>query len=185
MNLMTQANKRRWDGLAETHYKNYHMELNLANLPQELAALEAQSPKSTLEIFEPFPEHEQLFYDLCQLYLAASSLERDRIWHLVSDKEGLQNCLLGYAYRCARQLQATKDEHWLRLGLAASTLAAQKMDYRDLLLNRAELFVAAEEAGIDPDPAFKEIASLDKFGTYAVVASRRSGSHRVTPPEPT
>jgi hypothetical protein len=159
------------------------MELNLNNLPHALAALEAQSPKSTLEIFSPLPEHEQFFCDLCQLYVAASSLERYRIVYLLTDKEGIQNCLLGYAYQCARQLQATKDENWLRLGIAASTLAAQKMDYRDVLLNRAELYVVAEEAGIDPNPAFNEIAALDSFGTYAVVQSRRSGTHRVTPPE--
>jgi hypothetical protein len=159
------------------------MDLNLDNLPQELAALEAQGPTSTLSIFEPSPELEQFCCDLCRLYLAASMLERYRIQFLVTDKEGLQNCLLGHAYKCATQLQATKDENWLRLGLAASILASQKMDYRDVLLAWAELYVVAEETGLDPNPAFKAIASLDKFDTYAVVNSRRSGTHRVAPPK--
>jgi hypothetical protein len=164
-------------------FSDGNMGIKLANLAQELAALEAQSPTSTLMIFEPGPEHEPFFGDLCRLYLAASELERHRIRFLVADKEGILNCLLGYAYKCARQLQATRDEYWLQLGLAASILAKQKMDYRDVLLAWAELYVVAEEAGIDPNPAFKAIASLARFGSYAVVASRRSGTHRVTPPK--
>jgi hypothetical protein len=149
-----------------------------------LAALEAQSPKSTLKVFEPLPEHEQFFHDLCQACLDLPGGKRFQIQDLVADKEGLQNCLLGYAYKCARELQATRDEHWLQLGVAASTLATQRMDYRDVLLNRAELYVVAEEAGIDPNPAFAEMASLPEFGAYAVVKSRRSDTHRVTPLEP-
>lgn len=158
--------------------------LNLNDLPQELAALEACSPRSTLEIFTPAAEHEPIYRDLCRLFLAASALARYRIQYLLMDKEGIQNGLLGYAYHCARQLQASKDESWLQLGVAATALAGQAMDYRDLLLAQAELFVVAEEAGCDPNPAFKAIAGLDQFDTYAVVRSRRSGTHRLTPPEP-
>lgn len=33
MNKMTQANQRSWDGLAETHYKNYHIDRLLAGTP--------------------------------------------------------------------------------------------------------------------------------------------------------
>ncbi len=33
MNEMTQANKKGWDGLAATHYKNYHIEKLLARKP--------------------------------------------------------------------------------------------------------------------------------------------------------
>jgi SAM-dependent methyltransferase len=33
MNKMTQANKRGWDGLAETHYKNYHIDKLIAGTP--------------------------------------------------------------------------------------------------------------------------------------------------------
>jgi len=160
------------------------MEITLAHLPQELAALEAQSSRSTLEIYAPAPQHEQFYRDLCRLYLAASESERSQIRNFIADKEGVQNCLLGYAYQCAKLLQAQKDERWLQLGVVASTLARQKMDYRDVLLAWAELYVVAEEAGIDPDPAFKEIASEERFGTYAVVHSRRAGTHRATPPAP-
>lgn len=33
MNKMTQANKKGWDGLAESHYKNYHIDKLLAGTP--------------------------------------------------------------------------------------------------------------------------------------------------------
>jgi SAM-dependent methyltransferase len=33
MNKMTQANKQAWDGLAETHYKNYHVDKLIAGTP--------------------------------------------------------------------------------------------------------------------------------------------------------
>lgn len=33
MTTMTQSNKKRWDGLAETHYKNYHIDKLLAGTP--------------------------------------------------------------------------------------------------------------------------------------------------------
>jgi SAM-dependent methyltransferase len=33
MNLMTQANKKGWSGLAETHYKNYHIDKLIAGSP--------------------------------------------------------------------------------------------------------------------------------------------------------
>ena len=33
MNRMTQANKKGWDGLAETHYKNYHIDKLIAGTP--------------------------------------------------------------------------------------------------------------------------------------------------------
>jgi hypothetical protein len=33
MSRMTQANKQGWDGLAENHYKNYHIDTLLAGQP--------------------------------------------------------------------------------------------------------------------------------------------------------
>ena len=33
MNKMTQANKKGWDGLAETHYKNYHIDKLISGTP--------------------------------------------------------------------------------------------------------------------------------------------------------
>ena len=54
------------------------------------------------------------------------------------------------------------------------------MDYRDLLLVLAELYVVAEECGLDPNPAFQDIAGKSDFSTAAVVKSRRSGTGAVT-----
>lgn len=33
MNMMTQANKKGWDGLAKTHYRNYHIDTLVAGTP--------------------------------------------------------------------------------------------------------------------------------------------------------
>jgi hypothetical protein len=59
---------------------------------------------------------------------------------------------LGYAYQCARRLEETKKSCWLRTALAATMLADQEMDPRDILLALAELSIVAEEAVIEPAP---------------------------------
>lgn len=157
------------------------MGIKIVNLPQELDALEAQCAKDALAFYEPRAKHTQFFYGLCLFYLIASEYEKQQVKALIADKEGIQNNLLGYAYKCAQQIQTTGNNDWLRIGLAATVLAEEKTDYRDMLLARAELYVIAEEAELDPQSEFKTIVKIDGFDRYAVVKSRRSGTHRSTP----
>ncbi|HPH96111.1 MAG TPA: hypothetical protein PKW33_05390 [Anaerolineaceae bacterium] len=159
------------------------MEKSLDRLSAEVTAVEKHCANDALAFYEPPAEYKAFFLDLCRLYLDAADWDRQSIRTLVADKRGIQNHLVSQAYHCAEQLQKSRDADWLQLGLAATVLAETQTDYRDMLLVRAELYVIAEEAGLDPAPALSSIAGLDGFGSYAVVLSRRSGSYRVIPPE--
>jgi hypothetical protein len=149
------------------------------HLLQEIETREAEFSKSTLEIFAPDKGQEAFIDFVCRAYLEADGAEKSTLVSRLSGKEGILNCLLGNAYRCAEMLKKTGEGEWLRLGLASSYLASQKMDYRDVLLAWAELYVIAEEAGVPPDQDFQEICRIADFGSYAVVASRRSGTHKI------
>jgi hypothetical protein len=50
------------------------------------------------------------------------------------------------------------DVQLLRLGLAAAALVERPLDWRDVLVSLAFLYHGAAQAGIDPQPYFKEIA---------------------------
>jgi hypothetical protein len=170
-------------------------QLDFDELENQLEALEGQCPSSNLLIYRPSEEQGQFFDRLCQIYLAASHEQRARIRTAVSDKRGVLNHLLGHFYRSARQIHSAADGQWLRIGLAAASIENCSSDYRDFLLALAELFVAAESAGINPRPEFKAVAAmssretprggmtpvstmLSKFHTYAVLKERRGRRKR-------
>lgn len=146
---------------------------------REIEERQAEFAASALEIIGPAPRQVEFIDRICRTYLRADAPGRSALASRLSDKNGILNCLLGNAYRCAEMLKATQDAEWLREGLAAARLAQRGTDYRDVLLALAELYVVAEEAGIAPGAAFLEICNLPDFGAAAAVASRRSGTHRV------
>ncbi len=148
---------------------------HLDDLDRQLQAIEAQSPDSTLVIYRPDQEHEPFYASLCQTYLDASPRQRARICDAVSDKKGVLNRLLGFVYKSSEHLRATQDGHWLRIGLAAAAIQGGRLDERDFLLALAELWMAAEAAGIDPRPEFEAAGGgvPPDFHTYAVLKSRR------------
>jgi hypothetical protein len=113
-----------------------------------------------LATYDPYQEMYDFFDELCPAYLDAASPQRAEIRAAVSDKAGLLSALLGYVYRSASRIQPPSDGEWLRRGLAAASIENCAKDFRDVLLALAELYVAAEEAGIDPKPAFKAVARL-------------------------
>ena len=135
-------------------------------LLREIDEREAEFSKSALVIFSPDKEQEGLVNLVCRTYLGSGAADKTRLANHLSNKEGLLNCLLGFAYNCAQMLKKTKNAEWLRLGLAAAHLAKMRMDYRDVLLAWAELYVVAEEAGITPDQAFQDICKIGDFGNY-------------------
>jgi hypothetical protein len=148
-------------------------------LIRDIDEREATFSKSTLEICGPNKEQEELLDRICRTYLSADAADKSKLVSQLSNKKGILNCLLGNAYRYAEKLKKTKDVEWLRLGLVSSYLANQKMDYRDVLLAWAELYVVAEEARVSPDQEFLNICGVSDFSHYAVVRSRRSGTHRI------
>jgi hypothetical protein len=110
--------------------------------------------------YDPYPAIYKLLDELCPAYLEASAEQRTEVRAAVSDKSGMLSALLGYAYRAAGRIQSPADREWLRRGLAAISIENCGKDYRDVLLALAELYVAAEEAGIRPRSDFKAVSRL-------------------------
>jgi hypothetical protein len=112
------------------------------------------------EKYDPILAIYALLDEICPAYLEASPEERASIRTAVSDKNGILSALLGYAYRAASRIQSPADRQWLRQGLTAISIENCSRDYRDVLLALAELFIAAEEAGIQPRPEFNAVSRL-------------------------
>jgi len=139
--------------------------LELDDVLRELEAMERTWPASALVIYRPDEEQQSLLRRLCEFYLQATPDERARIRTAVSAQQGVPNRLLGYVYEAARQLRATADRQWLRLGLAAASIEDCRFDYRDFLLAVSELYVAAEETGIHPRATFQKVARMSSTQT--------------------
>lgn len=154
--------------------------INFNDLHSQLKTIEEQSPYSPLVIYGPSEEHEPFYTNLCQIYLDAPYQQRTLIRDAVSDKKGILNRLLGFVYESVEHIRATKDNYWLRIGLAAAAIQNGRLDYRDFLLALAELYVAAEEVGIDPKPEFEAAGGgvPADFHTYAVLKGRQGVSKR-------
>ena len=152
----------------------------LDDLLNQLQIIEQQSPHSPLAIYVPSEAHAGFYHGLCQFYLAASYLQRSRIRTAVSDKQGVLNNLLGYIYGLADRVRETRSNDWLRIGLAAASIRGDGPDYRDFLLALTELYVAAEEAGLDPKSEFAAMCGgvPTDFDTYAVLRERHADIKR-------
>jgi hypothetical protein len=151
-------------------------DFSLERIETWLEALEERSVHSPLAYYAPTEAQRSLFHALCQTYLEASDRERSVIRSAVSGKKGVLNQLLGLVYKAAEQLRATQDVTWLRIGAAAASMQSGHLDYRDFLLALADLYVSAEEAGLDPESEFAVmgIGLPANFHAYAVVRGRRS-----------
>lgn len=149
--------------------------IDLDNLLDQLEVIEGQCSSSSLVIYAPKDEHEWFFNSLCRIYLDASCRERRSIRSAVTGKKGVLNCLLGYVYESAEQVRVTRDKRWLQIGLAAAVIQQGGYDQRDYLLALAELYVTAEEVGLEPQLEVEAIGGgiPTSFDRYAVVRSRR------------
>jgi hypothetical protein len=123
---------------------------------RELRALKEQQRAK----YDPFQEIYEFLDELCPFYLDAKPSQRAEIRATVSDKRGILSGLRGYVYRAAKRIQSPADREWLRWGLAAASMENCRVDYRDVLLALAELYVSAEEAGIRPRSDFTAVAKL-------------------------
>ena len=150
------------------------MKLTLSNLPRLLMAIEKQSPHDSLTFYLPSEENNAFYSELCALYLRLVESERGKMRQLVNPFEGVQNNLVAYSYDCVKNLRSSREEYWLKIGLSAAALADASTDERDMLLLYAELFVSAEEIGLDPEAAYKTLCPISNFENYAVVKSRRN-----------
>lgn len=138
--------------------------------------IEARSPHGTLIISTPCEEHRALFEDLCRAYLEAAPRQRKVIRNAVRIRNGILNHLLGFIHETARGVRETGDVMLLRTGLAAAAIRGDGPDPRDYLLALAELYLSAEDAGLDPQAWFESAGPgvPSNFHTYAVLLRRRS-----------
>lgn len=141
------------------------------NLERWLEALEERVVHSPLVYVLPGDEGQQVLYALCQCYWRASKRQRAAIRSAVHGRKGVLNQLMAYVHRASERVRATKDVAWLQIGAAAAALLSGELDYRDFLLALADLYVTAEEAGLDPGPVFDAADGgiPSDFHTYAVV----------------
>lgn len=151
-------------------------ESRLAAIAKLLEDLEEHSVHSPMAYYLPGEDYQPALEAVCQTYLSASKRQRTSLRDAVRDKKGVLNQLLACIYWAAEQLRATKDVRWLRIGAAAAALQNGALDYRDYLWALADLYVSAQEVGLDPDAEFEALGGElpDDFGDYAVVSSRRT-----------
>ena len=165
--------------------------------PSEFWREMEETRQKQLSVFDPYKNITLLLDQLCNAYLTASSQEREQIRNAVSNKEGVLSVLVSRIRKAADDLRASGNQEDLLEGLAAASIENGQTDFRDLLVALAELYVAAEEVGIDPKPHFQTVARvssdfpclpddystqrmLAEFHTFAVLRERKD---EITPEE--
>jgi len=157
-----------WDALEEVHSRRVEI------------ARRGDSPVD-------FDQLGELLDELCAIYLEANAEERVGIRALFENKQRVLKYLHSYTGgRTAARLEATGDVKWLRLGLAAGSIADRRVDYRDLLICLGKLWLAAEEVGIAPARHFSAVARIsnpeprygDRSTQHLLRHFRRSGHLR-------
>ena len=118
---------------------------------------------------------------LCERYLALDQPNRAAIRECIGSIKGgihlptliyvVPNALYGCVSGAAERIKSREDVKWLRMGLAAASIEDARMDSRDLLLGLSDLYLSAEEAGIDPKPYFQEIASISAEAGQALLST--------------
>lgn len=146
-------------------------------LLDRLNALADQYSYSPLLINVPSSEEiEELFKKLC-LRTLNEPATYDRYWitDAVEGKAGLVSAFLGFVYTAADKLRETKELEWLEVGAGAVILQNDYPDWRDSILAVAELYVTAEECGMDPDPVFAKAGYKEEgyLKNLPVVCERR------------
>ncbi len=156
---------------------NEEREMDMPEIRKGIDALDREYPDSTMVIYKPTDEQRRFMDRVLLHYAGATQKRRDEIREAFRGKYGPLNMLEGYALVAAGKLKSTRDENWLKAGLTAAAIedSLGRVDERDRLLVLAELYVTAEEAGIDPQPAFENLYGIADFSGYAVVRSRRNG----------
>jgi hypothetical protein len=160
---------------------------SLTDFEREYKAIEARQRSK----YDPQPEIAAILDRMCSEYLGATPKEREQCRSLVRERKAVLSALIGYVHSATERLTVTKDINDLRRGLAAASIENCAVDYRDDLVALADLWLAAEQAGFDPSPHFRNVAKLSSdeppqggttpvsemmnhFEDYAVLSERRA-----------
>lgn len=160
-------------------------------LAEQLAALEGNidlhNDVPTIEVRDQLF---RIFADLCDSFVHAAELDRDQIRKVFTRDQRRSDRIRLFAIHNAMGIKSLPDASSLSRGLVAMSIENCAVDFRDTLMALAELWVRAEQAGIDPQPFFSTAAEfstnektpggcesvatmLRDFGGYAVVKERR------------
>lgn len=120
-----------------------------------LAQLEAQLAAED----DPRAELHPLFERLCAAYVAAGDERRQEIRAWVAERKRLANLLWRYANHLRHRLANADDANLAKRALLALAIENSSANYRDTQMTLADLYVAAETAGIDPQPLFTTAAA--------------------------
>jgi hypothetical protein len=139
---------------------------------------------------DPYPDdpRDARFDALCAMYLEATERQRAQILAIfareestrayariedwTSSRERARNDLsnmIFYMRRVASSIKSSEDTWRLWLGLAAAAILQEREDYRDTIVSLAFLHHAATRSGIDPEPAFLEVAALATPETRQII----------------
>ncbi len=151
------------------------LKINMPDILKGLADIDRCFSDSTMVIYRPTDEQRFFLDHVLRYYIEIPMDQQNEIFEAFRGRYGLLNMLIGYVYGAAEQIRLTREEVWLRTGLTAASIedSLGKVDYRDRLLALAEIFVTAEEAGLNPGPEFDRICGIKGFTDYAVVKARR------------
>ena len=115
-----------------------------------------------------FDELHELLHELCGIYLEANPQQRTSIRGFFDHKESVLKYLHSHIGRASRRLQSSVEVKWLRRGLAATSIADCRVDWRDLMIRLGDLSLTAREVGIRrPGYYFTAVAKLsNSIGRY-------------------
>jgi hypothetical protein len=96
---------------------------------------------------------------VCMFYLAGETKDRESMREFAHNQASLLYGLERHPQWCARQLDATKNQQFLKTGLSAVSLYDLKT-LSNTEINLEFLYRSGVNAGIDPKPDFKDVAAL-------------------------
>jgi hypothetical protein len=99
------------------------------------------------------------FERLCNAYQFAGADERAKMRVFVAERKALGQLLWRYANSQTRGVHEVADAPRVMSALAAIVVDNCSANYRDTLMTLADLYAAAEAAGIDPRPLFADAAA--------------------------
>lgn len=108
--------------------------------------------------------------EVCKVYISANSHQRAAIRSMAGSLSSVIYNLVSYPSIAAKFIHSSADKEWLELGLAAALIEDGRSDFRDTYIALGELYLAAENNGIDPIPYFESLGNPPNTGT-----SPRSG----------
>jgi hypothetical protein len=139
--------------------ENYRR-LNRDGYTWEAYQLEAAELETQLTAeHNPYEELHALFEQLCHAYIAGDDACRAHVREFAAERSKRGQLLWRYANRLARRVQSPGDAALVTTALAAIAIDNCSANYRDTLMTLADLFVAAEQAGVDPRPLFEQAAA--------------------------